>query len=62
MSYLNCIRVKELTGAIHSLVQSYDTHIVQGDQNIEESGRTFRYAALNMAALHAQFSHKFVKF
>lgn len=59
LSYLNCIRVKEFSGAVHSLLRTYDGHLIPRDSNrVEDQGRGFRYAALNLAALHAQFGHK----
>ena len=59
LSYLNCLRVKEYTGALHSLVRSYDCKIIQKDASrAEDITRTFRYAALNKAALEAQFGHR----
>lgn len=63
LSYLNCIRVKEFSGAIHSLLRTYDGHLIPRDSSrVEDQGRGFRYAALNLAALHAQFGHKYVQF
>ncbi|KAG7160778.1 Anaphase-promoting complex subunit 5-like [Homarus americanus] len=59
LSYLNCVRVKEFSGAVHSLLRTYDGHLMQRDSGrMEDQGRGFRYAALNLAALHAQFGHK----
>ncbi|XP_045623657.1 anaphase-promoting complex subunit 5 isoform X2 [Procambarus clarkii] len=59
LSYLNCIRVKEFSGAVHSLLRTYDGHLIPRDSTrMEDQGRGFRYAALNLAALHAQFGHK----
>ncbi|XP_071514298.1 anaphase-promoting complex subunit 5 [Panulirus ornatus] len=59
LSYLNCVRVKEFSGAVHSLLRTYDGHLMQRDSSrMEDQGRGFRYAALNLAALHAQFGHR----
>ncbi|XP_064093534.1 anaphase-promoting complex subunit 5-like [Macrobrachium nipponense] len=59
LSYLNCIRTKELSGAVHSLLHAYDSQLMNRDSSrLEDQGRGFRYAALNVAALHAQFGHK----
>lgn len=56
------MRVKEFSGAVHSLLRTYDGHLMQRDAGrMEDQGRGFRYAALNLAALHAQFGHKYVK-
>ncbi|XP_066952222.1 anaphase-promoting complex subunit 5 isoform X1 [Macrobrachium rosenbergii] len=59
LSYLNCIRTKEFSGAVHSLLHAYDSQLMNRDSSrLEDQGRGFRYAALNVAALHAQFGHK----
>ncbi|XP_067002288.2 anaphase-promoting complex subunit 5 isoform X2 [Anabrus simplex] len=61
LSYLNCLRVKEFAGAIHSLFHAFDrnTLISEGKTaNQEEKNKGFRYAELNLAMLFAQFSHR----
>ncbi|CAL4060929.1 unnamed protein product, partial [Meganyctiphanes norvegica] len=62
LSYLNCLRVKEFSGAVHSLLRTYDGHLpTQSNSNntpTEEHSKSIRYAALNLAALHAQFGHR----
>ncbi|XP_076057138.1 anaphase promoting complex subunit 5 ida isoform X2 [Oratosquilla oratoria] len=59
LSYLNCVRVKEYNGALHSLLRSYDRALLHRDTSrAEDHSKGFRYAALNLAALHAQFGHK----
>lgn len=59
LSYLNCVRVKEFSGAVHSLLRTYDGHLMPRETGrMEDQGQGFRYAALNLAALHAQFGHK----
>ncbi|PNF24685.1 hypothetical protein B7P43_G17552 [Cryptotermes secundus] len=61
LSYLNCLRVKEFCGAIDSLFHCFDRNSLSLDNkgnNQEEKSRAFRYAALNLAVLHAQFGHK----
>jgi anaphase-promoting complex subunit 5 len=63
LSYLNCLRVKEFCGAIDSLLHCFDRNSLISDSkgnnnNQEEKSRAFRYAALNLAVLHAQFEHK----
>lgn len=61
LSYLNCLRVKEFCGAIDSLFHCFDRNSLSSESkgnNQEEKSRAFRYAALNLAVLHAQFGHK----
>ena len=59
LSYLNCIRSREFSGAVHSLRHAYDSQMITKDGGrLEDQGRSFRYAALNLAALYAQFGHK----
>ncbi|XP_066585318.1 anaphase-promoting complex subunit 5 [Prorops nasuta] len=61
LSYLNCLRVNEYCGALDSLYHCFDTLIPLENRNgSEDRTRTFRYAALNLAVLHAQFNHKVV--
>ncbi|XP_050699496.1 anaphase-promoting complex subunit 5-like [Eriocheir sinensis] len=59
LSYLNCLRVKEFSGAVHSLLRTYDGQLTTREPGrVEDQGRGFRYAAMNLAALHAHFGHK----
>nr|CAD7419832.1 unnamed protein product [Timema poppensis] len=64
LSYLNCLRVKEYSGAIDSLYHSWDRNTYLLDVNRspaatnEDKCRSFRYAALNVAILHVLFGHK----
>ncbi|XP_015586196.1 anaphase-promoting complex subunit 5 [Cephus cinctus] len=59
LSYLNCLRVNEYCGALDSLYHCFDRFAPLESRSAPEDGsRTFRYAALNLAALHAQFGHK----
>ena len=70
LSYLNCLRVKDYCDAINNLNQCFSGVSPVADRrsvdsmnsdiltNLEECNRGFRYAALNLAALHARFNHK----
>ncbi|KMQ90055.1 anaphase-promoting complex subunit 5-like protein [Lasius niger] len=59
LSYLNCIRVSDFCGAVDSLYHCFDRLAPLENQSTpEDRSRTFRYAALNLAVLHAQFNHK----
>ncbi|XP_012287472.1 anaphase-promoting complex subunit 5 [Orussus abietinus] len=59
LSYLNCLRVNEYCGALDSLYHCFDRLApLETRSPTEDRARTFRYAALNLAALHAQFGHK----
>ncbi|XP_033223750.1 anaphase-promoting complex subunit 5 isoform X2 [Belonocnema kinseyi] len=59
LSYLNCLRVNEYCGALDSLYHCFDRLApVENRSTSDDRSRTFRYAALNLAALHAQFNHK----
>ena len=51
LSYLNCLRVKELAEAVHSL---YASCIAAQDS---DPGRALRYAALNLASYHCRQNH-----
>lgn len=58
LSYLNCLRVNEYCGALDSLYHCFDRLAPLDNRLIsDDRSRTFRYAALNLAALHAQFNH-----
>lgn len=53
------MRVNEYCGALDSLYHCFDRLAPLENRNgSEDRSRTFRYAALNLAALHAQFNHK----
>ncbi|KAK9310347.1 hypothetical protein QLX08_000342 [Tetragonisca angustula] len=59
LSYLNCLRVNEYCGAIDSLYHCFDRLApLENRSTPEDKSRIFRYAALNLAVLHAQFNHK----
>ncbi|XP_014476776.1 PREDICTED: anaphase-promoting complex subunit 5 isoform X2 [Dinoponera quadriceps] len=59
LSYLNCIRVNDFCGAVDSLYHCFDRMAPLENRSApEDRSRTFRYAALNLAVLHAQFNHK----
>ncbi|XP_029166139.1 anaphase-promoting complex subunit 5 [Nylanderia fulva] len=59
LSYLNCIRVSDFCGAVDSLYHCFDRLApLESQSTAEDRARTFRYAALNLAVLHAQFKHK----
>ncbi|XP_057337255.1 anaphase-promoting complex subunit 5 [Microplitis mediator] len=61
LSYLNCLRVNEYCGALDSLYHCFDRLAPLDNRTVsEDRSRIFRYAALNLAALHAQFDHKIV--
>uniref|UniRef100_T1IR26 Anaphase-promoting complex subunit 5 n=1 Tax=Strigamia maritima TaxID=126957 RepID=T1IR26_STRMM len=61
LSYLNNIRVKEYCGAINHLYHCFDRNTLSNQDSkscADDVGRSFRYAALNLAALHCRFGHK----
>ncbi|XP_034947106.1 anaphase-promoting complex subunit 5 [Chelonus insularis] len=59
LSYLNCLRVNEYCGALDSLHHCFDQFLPNSSRiTSDDKSRTFRYAALNLAALHAQFDQK----
>ncbi|XP_034191300.1 anaphase promoting complex subunit 5 ida [Osmia lignaria lignaria] len=59
LSYLNCLRVNEYCGAVDSLYHCFDRLAAMENRSApEDRSRIFRYAALNLAVLHAQFNHK----
>ncbi|KZC12695.1 Anaphase-promoting complex subunit 5 [Dufourea novaeangliae] len=59
LSYLNCLRVNEYCGAIDSLYHCFDRLAPLENRTApEDRSRIFRYAALNLVVLHAQFNHK----
>ncbi|XP_054275089.1 anaphase-promoting complex subunit 5-like isoform X1 [Macrosteles quadrilineatus] len=55
LSYLNCLRVKEFSGALDSLYHYFDRNTTSSQ---DKEAKGYRYAALNLAILHAQFGHK----
>eukprot|EP00092_Neocalanus_flemingeri_P029626 GFUD01032172.1.p1 GENE.GFUD01032172.1~~GFUD01032172.1.p1 ORF type:complete len:768 (-),score=319.74 GFUD01032172.1:114-2417(-) len=60
LSYLNCVRVREVVGALHSLYASFNQpaeHFLAKTSQ-EEINKGFRYAALNLAAFHSRLNHK----
>ena len=54
LSYLNCLRVKELAGAVHSL---YQFASCSQSQETADTSRALRYAALNLASYHCRLDH-----
>lgn len=62
LSFLNCMRVKEVVGAMDSLYASFNQAVIEfvasGKQSQEEINKGFRTAALNLAALHARLGHR----
>lgn len=63
LSYLNSLRVKEYCGAVHYLYHCFDRNTLANQDNKpganpDDIGRSFRYAALNLAALHCKFGHR----
>ena len=59
LSYLNCLRLKEVVGAVDSLYASSNQSLnpAQGKLSLEEGNKVYRYAGLNMASLHARLGH-----
>lgn len=65
MSYLNSLRVKEFCGARDNLYHHFDrnTSVPQECKAAaasEDLTRSSRYAALNLAIMHALFGNKYV--
>lgn len=62
LSYLNSMRVQDIFISTHSLLHYFDRLILSGSEgksNGDEGyGRSLRYAALNLAALHCRFGHQ----
>lgn len=58
--YLNCLRVNEYSGALYylSLGANPDQQLKVVANQQEEVNKGFRYAALNLAGLHAKYNHK----
>ncbi|XP_073941660.1 anaphase promoting complex subunit 5 ida [Choristoneura fumiferana] len=60
LSFLNCIRMKEFCGAQDSLYNCFDRAVfsVSGNSSgCNDRNKSFRYAALNRAAMHTKFGH-----
>ena len=59
LSYLNCLRLKELVGAVDSLyaASNQSVNLGQAKLSLEEVNKAYRYAGLNMASLHARLGH-----
>uniref|UniRef100_A0ACB8G0N7 Anaphase-promoting complex subunit 5 n=1 Tax=Sphaerodactylus townsendi TaxID=933632 RepID=A0ACB8G0N7_9SAUR len=61
LSYLNGLRVQDVFSSTHSLLHYFDRLILTGAESKsngdEGYGRSLRYAALNLAALHCRFGH-----
>ncbi|XP_061865704.1 anaphase-promoting complex subunit 5 isoform X2 [Colius striatus] len=61
LSYLNSLRVQDVFSSTHSLIHYFDRLILTGAESKsngdEGYGRSLRYAALNLAALHCRFGH-----
>ncbi|XP_026737731.1 anaphase-promoting complex subunit 5-like [Trichoplusia ni] len=62
LSFLNCIRTKEFSGAQDSLYNYFDRTIFNssGNNTGTDRNKNFRYAALNRAAMHTHFGHRSV--
>ncbi|KAI4477768.1 hypothetical protein M0804_012596 [Polistes exclamans] len=59
LSYLNCLRINEYCSAIDSLYHCFDRLAPSENRSTpEDKSRMLRYAALNLAVLHAHFNHK----
>ncbi|XP_022921180.1 anaphase-promoting complex subunit 5 [Onthophagus taurus] len=58
LSYLNCLRIKEFSGALDSLHLCFDKTISTNGKSNEEKNKSFRYAVLNLAILKFHFNHK----
>ncbi|XP_032229925.2 anaphase-promoting complex subunit 5 [Nematostella vectensis] len=67
LSYLNCLRVGEYKQTVDSLHQYFDQQqgnkasskpAIEGAEVMEEKGQSFRYAAMNLAALHSRLGHR----
>jgi len=61
LSYLNCLRVRDVTGAEHALYASFAMPVEPGTglpkSSQEEINKGFRYAALNLALFHSRLGH-----
>lgn len=54
--------MREYCGAIDSLFHCFDrnTALAASSSTTDDKNRSFRYATLNLAILHAQFGQKYV--
>ncbi|EDO34365.1 predicted protein [Nematostella vectensis] len=68
LSYLNSLRVGEYKQTVDSLHQYFDQQqgnkasskpAIEGAEVMEEKGQSFRYAAMNLAALHSRLGHRY---
>ncbi|KAJ8667297.1 hypothetical protein QAD02_008959 [Eretmocerus hayati] len=58
LNYLNFLRIREYVGAVDSLYHCFDRLApLESRATSEDKLRTFRYAALNLAACYAQFGY-----
>lgn len=59
LSYLNCLRLKEVVGAVDSLYAASNQSVIAGQSklSLEEVNKSYRYAGLNLASLHARLGH-----
>ncbi|MGH0159188.1 UNVERIFIED_CONTAM: hypothetical protein FKN15_075736 [Acipenser sinensis] len=61
LSYLNSMRVQDIFNSTDSLLHYFDRLILPGGDSKsngdEGCGRSLRYSALNLAALHCRFGH-----
>jgi anaphase-promoting complex subunit 5 len=59
LSYLNCLRVRDVAGAEHALYASgaQPADRVGPKSSQEDINKGFRYAALNLAAFHSRLGH-----
>jgi len=59
LSYLNSLRMNEFVGAQDSLYLASNHILTQGNskQLVEDVNKNYRYAALNLASLHARLGH-----
>ncbi|KAJ8038977.1 Anaphase-promoting complex subunit 5 [Holothuria leucospilota] len=63
LTFLNCLRLNEFCGAIHSLHKYFDqltqksTDSGSNSSSTEEWKHSYRYAALNLASLHYRLGH-----
>lgn len=56
---MNCLRVREYCGSVHSLHRAFDC-ISSDDTKGDENSRNFRYAALNLGSLLCRFGFGYV--
>lgn len=60
LSFLNCVTVREYSGADDSLRCFFDRplSVVPETKGVEDSTRNLRYAAFNLAQLHSRMGHR----